>query len=118
MFRLTQKCLDILDLLEYGWDRVFNDSSTNGWTIGKTRKFIALWMTKEEGVKRWFLSIVPDNPLRKLCDMNTCIPYNWIQVNLTPDQYIKFNEWIVWQGQSKYWVWSGDVIRFLNLNSL
>lgn len=70
MYNLTKKCLDTLDILEYSWDRVFNDSSTNGWTIWKTRKFIALGMTKDEWVKKWFLEILPDNPLRELCKKN------------------------------------------------
>lgn len=118
MYTLTKKTLDILDILEYPYDRVFNDSSKNWWTIWKTAKFIALGMTKDEWVEKWFLELLPDNPLHKLCKTNSCIPHAWIQKNLTEDQYDVFLHWMEWQGQSEYGVYAHDVKRFLEINSL
>lgn len=118
MYQLTAKCHNALDMLEYSGDRAFNDSSTNWWTVGKTNKFIALGMTKQEWLERWFLEILPDNPLRVLCKSNNCIPHAWIQKNITEDQYDVFLHWMEWQTQSEYGVWKVDVIRFLDLNSL
>lgn len=118
MYQLTKKCHDTLDLLEYSGDRVFNDSSRNGWTVGKTNKFISFGLSKQEGIEKWFLEILPDNPLRILCEKNNCIPHAWIRKNLTENEYELFLAWMAGQGQSEYGVYSNDVVRFLELNSL
>lgn len=118
MYKLTQKTLDILDLLEYSHDRVFNNSSQKWWTIGKTNKFIALGMTKDEWVAKWFLEIVPDNQLRDLCKINRYIPHEWIKKNLSEQEYTVFVRWMNWQAQSEYGVYWWDLVRFLDINSL
>lgn len=94
MYSLTKKCHDALDMLEYAGDRVFHDSSKNGWTVGKTSKFIAFGLSKQEGIEKGFLVVLPDNPLRVLCQSNGCIPHVWIQKNLTEDQYDVFLHWM------------------------
>ena len=118
MYQLTQKCFDILDVIWYTADRVFNDSSKNWWTIGKSRKFVALGLTKKEWVEKWLLEEVPDNPLRDLCERNALIPHEWIAKNINPVMYTRFLEWMGWQAQTEYGVYACDVRRFLNINSL
>lgn len=118
MHSLTKKAHDVLDLLEYTGDRVFHSSSTKGWTVGNTPKFIWFGLTKDEGVEKGFLEILPDNPLRELCKNNKIIPHTWIQKYLSENEYEKFINWMVWQWQSELGVWSWDVTRFLNEYSL
>lgn len=115
MYKLTQKTHDILDLIGYDLDRVFNDTSSLGWTIGKSRKFIALGMTKQEAVDRWFLTI---HPLYELCDKNEIIPVEWIKQFLTFEQFTDWAEKSKWSTQSELSIYSRDVRKYLQLSGL
>jgi len=115
MYKLTQKTLDILDLIWYDLDRVFNDSSNLWWTIGKSRKFVALGMTKQEAVERWFLTI---HPLYAICQKNEIIPIEWIMKNLTSEQFADWQEKSRWSTRTELGIYSRDVQKYLQLSWL
>lgn len=115
MYKLTQKTHDILDMIGYNLDRVFNDTSNLWWTIGKSRKFIALWLTKQEWVERWFLTI---HPLYKLCEWNAIIHESWLQKHLTLEQVKDFYEKSTWSTRVEEWFYARDVKKYLQLSWL
>ena len=108
---LTQKMKELLAPYE-GSNKLKIFDSSEKWFV------LWFWMTKAEAIRQWIIEQVADNPLHELCRNNSCIPHEWIQKNLTEEQYTKFNEWMVWQGQGEYGVWSDDVKRFLLINNI
>ena len=115
MYKLTQKTLDILDLIWYDLDRVFNDSSNLWWTIGKSRKFVALGMSKQEALEKGFLTI---HPLYGLCEKNDIIPVEWIEKYLDPMQYLDWMEKSRGSTRSELGIYSRDVRKYLELSWL
>lgn len=110
-YTLTQKMQELLAPYEGKNKLQIFDSSKNWFVLG-------LWLSKKEAIELGVIQEVADNPLLDLCKKNSCIPHEWIRKNLTEEQYTKFNEWMIWQGQGEYGVWSTDVKGFLFANNI
>jgi hypothetical protein len=108
MYKLTASAHTILSNLGYEW---------NNWltVFDSSPKWFVIWlgMSKDEAIEKWIIEKIPPNPLHDLCTRNWIIPHEWIQKNLSEEQYKIFMSWIAWQWQSEYGVWSTDVVRFL-----
>ena len=110
-YTLTPKMQELLAPYEGKSKLQVFDSSTN-WFV------LWFWLSKKEAIELGVIQEVVDNPLHNLCKWNSTISHEWIKKNLTKEQYIDFSEWMVWQWQGEYGVWSTDVKRFLIIRNI
>jgi hypothetical protein len=103
---LTQKMQKLLAPYE-GKNKLNIFNSSSNWFV------LWFWLSKKEAIELWVIQEIADNPLHNFCKWNSIIPDNWIQLNLTQEQYKDFEELMIWQWRSEYWVWSTDVKSFL-----
>lgn len=113
MYQLSQHTLDSLRTLWLEGNngiKVF-DSSAEGFVIG-------LGMRKDEAIALWILEKVDINLLWELSGENSYIPHDWIKKHLSEEEYTRFLSFMIWQAQSEYGCYSGDVQRFLKKEGL
>ncbi len=111
MYKLTTALKELLAPYEGpNWLKIFDTS----------KEWFVLWfgMTKIVAIERGIIEKQVDNPLYQLCIKNEYIPHQWISKHLSEEDYDEFLKWMNWQGQSEYWVFSTDVVRFLKINLL
>ncbi len=111
MYQLTPHAREIFKVFEWkNWFKVF-DTSPEGFVLW-------FWLNKEDAIERWLIEKKNPNPLHELCENNSFIQIPWIAKHLWEDKLAEFLEFMIWQGQSEYGIFSVDVKKFLERNWL